>query len=281
MKKSVRKCMASVMTLLVTASSGLLYNNSGNNAFAEVISNPVISTNCPAYSQTGMTSYANDEHYFSFWSSSGADYLAYDLSEIPENQRKKVIAVWYNATGAFDSTVGNGGSNGIPSDYTIEVNSADGGTYPEKDWKVIETVKENTLHSRQHVIDMEGYNWIRINITANDGNTTGNTSINFDIHNVSDGVSDSWIFYGDSITACGMMNCYGTGFAEFVHQIDDRYFPVQENGGIGGITSTDGAENIDRWLEAFPGKYVSVAYGTTHGVIPLIPKNIIIILLTW
>ncbi|MDE6671427.1 MAG: lysophospholipase [Ruminococcus sp.] len=257
MKKSVRKFTASLMGILITA-SGIMTNS----VHAEVISNPVISTDCPAYSQTGMTSYANDEHYFSFWSSSGADYLAYDLSEVPENQRKKVIAVWYNATGAFDYTVGNGGSNGVPYDYTIEVNSAVGGTYPEDNWEVIETVTGNTLHSRQHVIDMDGYNWIRLNITGNDGKSGGNTSINFDIHNVSDGVSDSWIFYGDSITACGMMNCYGTGFAEFVHQIDDRYFPVQENGGIGGITSTHGAENIDRWLEAFQGKYVSVAYGT-------------------
>ncbi len=262
MKKSIRKFITSLMAVLITASSGLLSKDFSKVSFAEVTSNPVISQNCPAYSQTGMTSYANDEHYFSFWNSSGADYLAYDLSEVSTNQRKKVIVVWYNATGGFDSKVGNGGSNGIPSDYTIEVNSADGGAYPEDDWKVVETVKGNTLHSRQHVVDMDGYNWIRINITANDGNTGGNTSVNMDIHNVSDGISDSWIFYGDSITACGMMNCYGTGFAEFVNQIDDRYFPVQENGGIGGITSTHGAENIDRWLEAFPGKYVSVAYGT-------------------
>ncbi|MCM1315886.1 MAG: GDSL-type esterase/lipase family protein [Prevotella sp.] len=262
MKQSIRRLIASVITVIITVLSGLSSVDLSKTAFAEINSNPVISRNCPVYSQTGMPSYANDEHYFSFWNSSGADYLAYDLSGIPESQRKKVIAVWYNATGQFDYTVVNGNSNGVPSDYTIEVNSADGGTYPENDWEVIETIKGNTLHSRQHVIDMNGYNWIRINITGNDGKTDGNTSINMDIHNVSSGISDSWIFYGDSITACGMMNCYGTGFAEFVNQLDNNYFPIQENGGIGGITSTHGTENIDRWLEAFVGKYVSVAYGT-------------------
>ena len=81
MKKSIRKFIASVMGILITASSGLLSDNSGKVVFAEVTSNPVISQNCPVYSQTGMSSYANDEHYFSFWNSSGADYLAYDLSE--------------------------------------------------------------------------------------------------------------------------------------------------------------------------------------------------------
>lgn len=39
-------------------------------------------------------------------------------------------------------------------------------------------------------------------------------------------------------------------------------FLIQENGGIGGITSTDGRNNIDRWLESYAGKYVSIAYGT-------------------
>ena len=98
MKKSIIKCISFVMAILITASSGLLSGNFGKTVLAKVISNPVISQNCPVYSQTGTSSYANDEHYFSFWNSSGADYLAYDLSEVPEDQRQKVIAVWYNAT---------------------------------------------------------------------------------------------------------------------------------------------------------------------------------------
>lgn len=263
MKRFIKKAVISVMSAAIAVSSSFsIYNN--YTAHAEFTSNTVISRECPAYSSagTGSASSANDKYYYSFWNSSAPDYLAYDLSEVPEKQRKKVIAVWYNATGQFDYTVVNGSSNGMPSDYTIEVNSAEGGTYPEDGWEVIETVKDNTLHSRQHVVDMSGYNWIRMNITGNDGKSGGYTSINMDIHNVSDGISDSWIFYGDSITACGMMNCYGTGFAELVNQIDSKYFPIQENGGIGGIRSSEGATNIDRWLEAFLGQYVSIAYGT-------------------
>lgn len=266
MKESIKKVVASVLSATILfASSVTAYNiNVNNSIYAEITSNPVISRDCPAYSSDGTSSAssANDKHYFSFWNGTAPDYLAYDLSEVPENQRKEVIAVWYNATGQFDYTVLNGSSNGVPSDYTIEVNSADGGVYPEDGWEVVETVKGNTLHSRQHVVNMSGYNWIRINITGNDGKEGGYTSINMDIHNVSEGITDSWIFYGDSITACGMMNCYGTGFAEYVNQIDSNYFPIQENGGIGGVRSSEGAENIDRWLADFPGKYVSIAYGT-------------------
>jgi lysophospholipase L1-like esterase len=150
----------------------------------------------------------------------------------------------------------------MPSDYTIEVNSANGGECPRDGWEVAADVKGNTLHSRQHIVDMKGYNWIRMMVTGTDGKLGGIAGINFDIHNISSGVPDSWIFYGDSITACGMMNCYGTGFAELINKINSNYFPVQEDGGIGGITSTDGVNNIDRWLDVFPGKYVSIAYGT-------------------
>ena len=257
----IKRMFASIISAAVISLSSVTICGS-NIAYADFSSNPVISRECPAYSSSGMAASANDKYYYSFWNSNGADYLAYDLSAVPKNERKRVIAVWYNATGQFDYTVLNGSSNGVPSDYTIEVNAAEGGSYPKDGWEIVETVTGNTLHSRQHVVDMEGYNWIRINISGNDGKTGGNTSINMDIHNVSDGISDSFIFYGDSITACGMMNCYGTGFAEYVNQIDGRYYPIQENGGIGGIRSIEGAENIDRWLESFPGKYVSIAYGT-------------------
>ena len=263
MKRLIKKAVITAVSAAIALSSSVsVYNNC--IAYAEFTPNIVISRDCPAYSSTGTdsASAANDKYYYSFWNSTAPDYLAYDLSEVSENQRQRVIAVWYNATGQFDYTVVNGSSNGMPSDYTIEVNAAEGGAYPEDGWEIVETVEDNTLHSRQHVVDMRGYNWIRMNITGNDGKPGGYTSINMDIHNVSDGISDSWIFYGDSITACGMMNCYGTGFAELVNQIDGKYFPIQENGGIGGIKSSDGAANIDRWLAAFPGQYVSIAYGT-------------------
>ncbi len=255
-----KKMLSVFVTVAVTASSAV----AGLSVSADSLPNPVISRNCPAYSQSSPSTAAsaNDAFYYSFWSGTASDYLAYDLSDIPSEQRKKVIAAWYNATGQYDYTVVNQNSNGMPTDYTIEVNKAAGGKYPESGWEVVDTVAENTLHSRQHIVNMEGYNWIRMNVKKADGKTSGSVQINLDIHNVSDGVEDSWIFFGDSITAGGMMNCYGTGYAEYVNQLDSRYFPAQENGGIGGIFSTDGAANIERWLKTFPGKYVSIAYGT-------------------
>lgn len=257
MKGSIKKIIATLMTVsAISASMGNF------TATAEMTPNPVISRNCPVYTGgSGQATAANDEHYFSFWFAAAPDYLAYDLSGVPASERKQVIAVWYN-TSSYDDIGMYKNRNMEPSDYTVEVNSAEGGTYPEDGWEVVETVSGNTLSSRQHLVNMEGYNWIRLNIAKADDQEGKQASINFDIHNVSDGVYDSWLFLGDSITAGGMNNCYGTGFATYVNQIDSRYFPIQENGGIGGIRSTEGKENIDRWLSTSPARYVSLAYGT-------------------
>ncbi len=201
---NIKKVFSSFMTtVLAVTSLGTI------NISADIVANPVISRNCPAYSQANpaTASSGNDAFYYSFCSGTTEDYLAYDLSEVPMAQRKKILAVWYNATGQYDYTVVNQNSNGMPTDYTIEVNKAAGGEYPESGWEVVDTVTGNTLHSRQHVVDMEGYNWIRMNISKADGKESSSVQVNFDIHNVSDGVTDSWIFYGDSITAGGMMNC--------------------------------------------------------------------------
>jgi lysophospholipase L1-like esterase len=254
--RSFKKFTAALAAVLTIFQASSLISS------AEVSPNPVISRNVPAYSGSSSNpSAGNDEHYFSFWQSTSPDYLAYDLSGVPDNQKSTVIAVWYN-TSAYDNIGNYVNRNMEPSDYTIEVNKAPGGTYPESGWEVTDTVTGNTLSSRQHIVDMSGYNWIRINIQKADDQEGKNASINFDIHSAAYGVSDSWLFLGDSITAGGMNNCYGTGFATYITRHDDRFFPVQENGGIGGITSTDGRNNIDRWLSTCNAHFVSIAYGT-------------------
>lgn len=221
--------------------------------------NPIISRGAPAYSgNSDSARFANDEFYYTSWTSDPEDYIAYDLSSVPTEQRRQVLAVWYN-----NSTYDNIGlyvsRADEPEDYTIEVNRAAGGSCPDSGWEAAETVTGNSYSSRQHLVDMEGCNWIRMRVTKASGDRV---SLNFDIHSASDGVSDSWVFFGDSITAGGMGNAYGTGFATYVNQLDSRFFPAQQNGGIGGITSRDGKENIDKWLSGSPVKYVSIAFGT-------------------
>jgi len=55
----------------------------------------------------------------------------------------------------------------------------------------LETVTGNVLHSRDHVLQFAGYNWIRINASASDG-SPGNSdvAINMDVYDASHGVTD-------------------------------------------------------------------------------------------
>lgn len=240
----------------------------GGLASAEVTPNPVISRNVPAYAgvNSGSAYAACNENYGDFWTVNGADYLAYDLSGVAEEDRTQVLAVLYSDPwNPYDGTVSINGrvtNTSIPLAYTVEVNAAEGGTYPEDGWEIVETVEDNLVHSRQHLVDLEGYNWIRLNISE----TRNQVSLNFDIHNCANGATDSWIFFGDSITQGGMRVAGAEGgagtFAEEINGLDSDYFPVAECGGIGGVLSTQGRDNIDRWLETFPGQYVSLAYGT-------------------
>jgi hypothetical protein len=166
--------------------------------------------------------------------------------------------VWYNYSYNYDHTIIGSYSYNMPADYTIDVNRAPGGVSPlATGWMTLVTVKGNHYRSRQHVIDMAGNNWIRINVTAVDG-----APENYD---ATYGAADDWIFYGASITAAAMGHRTIGGIKSFAQLINARmpnHFPVQEAGGIGYLASADGAKYIDRWLQLFPGKYVGLSYRT-------------------
>jgi lysophospholipase L1-like esterase len=131
----------------------------------------------------------------------------------------------------------------------------------------LDTVTNNRKHSRQHLVDMTGYNWIRIDVTATDGSSGNNDAeMNMDVHDASVSSADSWIFYGDSITEDGMphepISGSGPNFSQLINTALPDYFPAYEDGGIGGLVSADGASLVPTWLNIFPGKYVGLAYGT-------------------
>lgn len=269
MKKPLISLLAAVVALNAASASSsgcstdfqaaIFANAADASSAPSKASNYIISRGVPAYSGSNSNaSFANDDFYYTSWNGSVNDYIAYDFSSVPESQRKKVLAVWYTL-GTYDNIGVYVSKQNEPVDYTIEVNSAQGGEYPESGWETVETITENGFASRQHLVDMEGCNWLRMRVTKSSGSSI---SINFDVHDASNGINDSWIFFGDSITAGGMGNAYGTGYATYVNQLDERFFPIQENGGIGGITSLDGKENIDKWLSVSYAKYVSIAYGT-------------------
>lgn len=231
---------------------------------------PVISRNCPAFASdnSNQAGKANDGSYNTVWrsgrqpSATAPCWIAYDLSV---KHPKRVFVTWYNTgTYPYDHAIWNGGpAYGIPGSYTLEVNKgAGGGSPPIAGWVNVLSVTGNTYHSRSHLIDMTGSNWLRMSVTATDGTAFNyDPTINLDVHDARHGIVDSWLFLGDSITAGGMTQ-ENTNFSTIVHNANPSFFPSQENGGEGGFHTWDALSFIEIWLANFPGHFVTLCYGT-------------------
>ena len=239
----------------------------------------LISRNVPAYSNNACypARNANDSSYETVWSAcnstngramSPVSWLAYDLSSVPAARRATVILAWYANCCSYDNTISGTGAYNLPGGYTIDANSARGGTRsaPASGWRTLVTVTTNPYHSRQHVLHLSGYTWVRINISASDG-SPGNygVQINMDVFNPAE-IADDWIFYGDSITEAAMGHTTAAGGFQYVGDMVQSaipgIFPLAENGGIGYQTASSAQSFIPPQLALFPGKYVGLAYGT-------------------
>jgi lysophospholipase L1-like esterase len=238
-------------------------------AAADASSNmKLISRGLSAYSSSGAASGANDSSYNSYWRSSGTPAtLAYDLSSVREANRRRIYLVWYNdPTYGYDHTLGGGPGYNNPGSYTIEANTALGGRVPTTGWVTLETVAGNVLHSRDCVLPFAGYNWVRFNATASDG-SPGNSDIvlKLDVYDASGGVTDGWLFAGDSITAGGMghndLSVHAESFTNQVGALTGNY-PAQQNAGMGGWSAGDMLAHLPSWLQSFHGKYVTLSLGT-------------------
>lgn len=247
----------------------------------------LISRNIKSFSSSGNAALAADGDWDTRWVGTIPGWLAYDLSDIPVSERQQVILVWINdpVTSIYDhsyykksiGSVDSVGYNNLGA-YTIQVNSAPGGDLPNGGWINMVTVSDNTYHSRQHLINLAGLNWIRINITGSDGNSSFvKAEINMDLFDVSHGVSDDWLFLGDSVTEYTMEH---RTFEEvkplsdlITQETNNTFTPLYENGGIGGTVSRFGADNIHKWLKIFPGKYIVLSYGTNDNPNQEEPNN--------
>lgn len=224
----------------------------------------LISRDVPAYASSDEPAKANDANYMTTWNGTAPGWLAYDLSKVPAASRAKSVLVWYSSSYDYDPTIKQRLSYGNLQNYTIEVNTAAGGKVPTKGWQTLVTVKDNVYHSRQHVLDLSKYNWVRVNVSTVDNANGPQAAINLDVYEAKDGLNDDWIVYGDSITA-GSGNFSGSPYGpagQLVNAANPAYYPIFEYGGTGSIKSKDGVKNIDRWLSVFPGKYVGIVLGT-------------------
>src|SRR6185312_6858802 len=148
-------------------------------AAAAPVPMPLISRGLPAFTSSGIypARDANDGDYDTVWRGSSKSWLAYDLSTVPSSRRSRILVAWYNdpITTPYDYALAGDVAYNEPRDYTVQANAAHGGgAAPSSGWVTLATVTGNRYHSRQHLVDFAGYNWIRLNVSAVNG-SPGNT----------------------------------------------------------------------------------------------------------
>jgi lysophospholipase L1-like esterase len=200
--------------------------------------------------------------------------LIIDLSSVPAVQRQQDFVSWYDDASLFYAGAINNPYYNEPRDYTIDGNTAPGGgPPPTTGWTTLASVSGNFYDAREQLVTLSGANWIRMNVTAVNGDSSsGNTdaAFNLDINDASQGLGDTWLFLGDSITAAAMDHREPSNFMQQVQAADPPYFPSEIDGGVGGWTSgsplgTDsstGQVYIDELLSSFPSHFVALDYGT-------------------
>lgn len=218
----------------------------------------------------------NDSDYNTEWHSTGLPVtMAFDVSSLGLtwtmlNMVNKVVDYKKGVSGQNMST--------MPGNYTIEVNSAAGGSLPGSGWTTAVTVTGNDLSSRAHIVDLTGKNWIRLNVTQDaEGGTTG-PNLNIDLWNVANAtlanntrLNCGWVFYGDSITAFGMALAT-VGIVNSRSCLGDQIFanigkrPFQQCAGHEGYKAGDIIANFSNYLAVQPALNVVFAFGTNEGL---------------
>lgn len=243
---------------------------------AAIVPMPLISRGVPAYASSVYSgqpaSHANDGINDPAWRSNAAKqpaWVAYDLSAVPPAQRTTVLAVWYSKGqyNYYDSgDAGIGDKYNFPGPYVIEANTATGGgsAAPTTGWIVLDSSENPVVfNSREFVLsNFSGNNWIRFRTTAtcpnNDTLYNSDVSVKFDVYDISNGITDAWIAYGNSVQA---NTWQPEDFNARVHALNASYSPAFENGGFGGITSGWGAAHMSLFMSIFKGKYAALCYG--------------------
>ena len=234
---------------------------------------PLISGGLPAYANYAAMSPAPsgvDLDYSTVWRTghnpapTDPNWIAVDVSSVPVAMRTTVYSVWFNEYG-YNYDTSDGSSYTLPGDYTIDANAAPGGTQPPTTgWTTLATKSGNLYSSGANMLDLTGYNWVRIQCTASAANVAAqntDTSLQWNLSDAHAG-NDGWKFGGDSITATAMGHqATNDSFDQLVHHVVAND-PAFEMAGHGGWSTATELANIDAFLADFPGHYYGLSLGT-------------------
>lgn len=154
---------------------------------------------------------------------------------------------------------------GAPVDYTLET-SADSTDGAGGTWRAAVSVTGNPVRTRAHAVDFTGQRWVRLSVTAlsPDVFRYGLFLDEVDVHDLSRGGDDVWLFFGDSIvsTVFDRSLPHQPSFPELVAARHQGYFPAMIAAGIGSLHHRDAVDRLDDVLALNPEAHViALAFG--------------------
>lgn len=155
---------------------------------------------------------------------------------------------------------------GAPADYRIET-SADSSDGADGHWRTEVSVAGNPVHARAHSFDFTGRRWVRLVVTGlpEKVNPWGLFLDEIDIHDLSGGGDDVWLFLGDSITAAAFDRApaHQPSFAEDVARARRGYHPATIDAGLCSARVEDLLRRIDQILALNPdARVVAIGIGS-------------------
>jgi acyl-CoA thioesterase I len=155
---------------------------------------------------------------------------------------------------------------GAPVDYRIET-SGDSTDGENGTWRTVAAVTDNPVRTRAHAFDFAGQRWVRLSVTrlSPDVFQWGLYLDEVDVHDLSKGGDDVWVFFGDSITS-GVFDRapdHQPSFPEAVARRHPGYFPATVGAGFGSLHHSDAVQRIDLVLAMNPdAKVIALSFGS-------------------
>ena len=155
---------------------------------------------------------------------------------------------------------------GGPGAYRLET-SADSTDGEDGTWALAAEVKDNAVRARSHLVKFEGQRWLRLSVLgpSKETNKYGVKLDELDVHDVSAGAEETFLFLGDSITAFSYdrADAHQPSVADLIAQKHPGHYPAMLNAGIGFEKASDGLKRVADVLAQNEGfKVVCLGYGT-------------------
>jgi acyl-CoA thioesterase-1 len=155
---------------------------------------------------------------------------------------------------------------GAPVDYRIET-SADSTNGSDGTWRTAVAIAGNPVRSRAHAIDFAGQRWVRMVVTglSPDVFEWGLYLDEIDVHDLSRGGNDVWVFFGDSITSAvfDRAPAHQPSFPEAIARRHLGFFPAVIGAGFGSLHHADAVGRIDEVLALNPdARVIALGFGS-------------------